>query len=102
MTGGGWLGWRFKKKTPIWFKLIVGLLAADSVAHFSLLFTVSTWASATRDAVHTHPEPFRDGFVYWVQPWVGQYLAAWWIGVGLLIILLLLLVLNRNQLERGL
>jgi hypothetical protein len=102
MTGRGVLGWRFKDRTPLWFKLIVGLLMADSVVHFGLLFTVSTWARKLPDALHSYRIPFRDGRIYFVQPWLGWYLDEKWIGVGLLALLLLLLLLNRAQLERGL
>ena len=80
----------------------MGLLLTDSVLHFGLLFTVSSWAMSSPDALHTHRVPFRDGSIYFVQPWLGWYLDAKWIGVGLLALVLLLLVLNRGQLERGL
>jgi hypothetical protein len=94
------MSWRFKDRTPLWFKLVVGLLIADSVLHFGLLSTVSTWASSSRDAIHSHRVPFRDGNIYFVHVWLGKYLDAWWIGLGLLAILVVLLLLNRDQLER--
>jgi hypothetical protein len=102
MAGGKWLGWRFKDGTPLWFTAIVGFLTADSVTHFGLLMTVSTWAQSSRDTVHSYRVPFRDGVNYFVQPWLGRYLDTWWIGMGLLAVLALLLFLNRDQLERGL
>jgi hypothetical protein len=102
MTRSGLLGWRFKHRTPWWFKLIVGLLMADSTLHFGLLLTVSHWARTLPDAIHSYRVPFRDGGNYFVQPWLGWYLDAKWIGVGLLALLLLSLVLKRAQLERGL
>ncbi len=95
------LGWRFKGKTPLWFTLIVGLLIANSVLHFGLLWTVSSWAQSSRDAIHLHQIPFRDGGNYFVQPWLGWYLDAWWIGLSLLTALVVLLLINRDQLERG-
>lgn len=101
MTQHRWLGWRFKNKTPLWFKLVAGALMTDSLLHFGLLSTVSTWASSSRDAVHSYHVPFRDGVNYFVQPWLGWYLDARWIGLGLLALLVLLLVVNRDQLERG-
>jgi hypothetical protein len=94
------MGWRFKGKTPLWFKLIVGILIADATAHFSLLWTVSWWASPMRNALHPRPLPFRDGVVYFVGPEVSWYLGAWWIAVGLFFLLVMLLVMNRDQLER--
>jgi hypothetical protein len=100
MSGSGWLGWRFKDKTPLWFPLIVGLLLIDSALHFGLSFTVSMWARSSPDTVHSYRVPFRDGAVYFIQPWVGWYLGAWWIGVGLLAVLTVLLVANRGQLQR--
>jgi len=100
MAGRKRLGLRFKNATPWWCQLIVGLLLADSVIHVGLLLTVSSWASSSRDAVHSYRVPFRDGNIYFVQTWVGTYLNTWWIGVGLLALLAVLLVLNRNLLER--
>ena len=100
MSGSTRLGWRFKGKTPLWFPLIVGLLLADSALHFGLQFTVSMWAQSSPDAMHSHRLPFRDGVIYFIQPWLGWYLGAWWIGLGLLAILAVLLVLKRGQLER--
>jgi hypothetical protein len=94
------MSWRFKKKPPLWFKLLAGLVIADATVHFGLLWTVSLWASPVRDAKHTHPLPFRDGIVYFITPELGWYLSAWWIAVGLFVLLVVLLVVNRDQLER--
>jgi hypothetical protein len=102
MTGSGRMGWRFKDGTPWWFKSVVGLLVVDSVLHFGLLMTVSTWAQSSADAIHSYRIPFRDGSIYFVQSWLGQYLDTRWIGVGLLVILVVLLFLNRDRLERAL
>jgi len=101
LSGTRRAGWKFKGKTPVWCKAIVGLLVADSLVHLGMLSTVSSWASASRDAEHSYRVPFRDGANYFVQPWLGRYLDAWWIGVGLLVILLVLLLMKREMLERG-
>lgn len=98
----GWLGWRFKGPTPLWFTLVVGLIVADSIVHFGLLFMVSSWAAATRDFAHPYPLPFRDGHVYFVTSWVGEFLNAWWLAPALFVFLAVMLVLKREQLERGL
>jgi hypothetical protein len=95
------MGWHFKNGTPMWFTAIVGLLLADSILHFGLLFTVSTWAQSARDAVHSYRLPFRDGNIYFVQPWLGHYLDARWSGAVLLAALVVLLFLNRDRLERA-
>ncbi len=95
------LGWRFKDRMPLWFKLIVGLLLTDSALHFGLLSTVSSWALPAPDAAHSYRLPFRDGGIYFVQSWLGWYLNAWWLGLGLLAVLALLLALKRSQLERA-
>lgn len=94
-------GWRFKDKAPWWFNTVVGFLIVDSALHFGLLMTVSSWADSSRDALRTYPLPFRDGRVYFVQPWLGQYLDAKWIGAGLLLLLVILLFVNREKLERA-
>jgi len=100
MNGQSWLGWRFKGGTPLWFKLIIGLLMMDSVLHFGLLFTVSAWAQSSPDVEHAYRVPFRDGNIYFVQSWLGWYLNAWWLGIGLFALLVVLLVVRREQLER--
>jgi hypothetical protein len=100
VTGGGLLGWRFKNRTPLWFTAIVALLMADAVLHFTLLMTVSNWALPSPDAAHSYRIPFRDGNVYFVQWRLGRYLDAWWIAPGLLAILVVLLFINREQIER--
>jgi hypothetical protein len=99
MSGSSWLGWRFKGRTPLWFMLIIGLLLADAALHSGLLFTVSMWARSSPDAIHSYRVPFRDGAIYFIQPWLGWYLGAWWIGLGLLATLAVLLVVKRGQLE---
>jgi hypothetical protein len=93
-------GWRFKEKTPLWFKLIAGLLFADAALHFILSSIVSWWASPMRDAAHPRPLPFRDGVVYFVGPEISWYLSAWWIAVALFFLLVVLLLVNHDQLER--
>jgi hypothetical protein len=94
------LGWRFRNRTPLWFTLIVGLLLANSALHFGLLCTVSSWASSSRDALHSYWIPFRDGVNYFVSSWLGWYLDAWWISLGLLAALVVMLFVKRDQLER--
>ncbi len=101
MAGRRWLGWRFKGRTPLWFPVIVGVLIGDSAVHVGLLMTVSSWAQSKRDAIHSYHVPFRDGVNYFVQPALGWYLDSWWIGVGLLVTLGLLLYLKRGELERA-
>jgi hypothetical protein len=96
----GWLGWRFKGQTPWWFTLVVVLIAVDSVAHFALLFVVSSWASPTRDAINHYPLPFRDGHVYFVSSIVGEFLNAWWLAPLLFLALAALLFLKRETLVR--
>ncbi len=59
MAAPNWLGWRFKDGTPLWFTVIVGFVTADSVTHFGLLMTVSTWAQSSRDTVHSYRVPFQ-------------------------------------------
>jgi hypothetical protein len=95
------LGWRFKTKTLLWFVLVVGVLMVNAALHFVLLFTVSSWAQPRADFDHSYRVPFRDGVIYFVQPWLGEYLNAWWVGVALLLLLIALLIKNRNQLERS-
>ena len=95
------MGWRFKDKTPWWFSVLVGLLAVDSTLHVGLLITVSSWAESSRDIGHSYRLPFRDGRIYFVDPWLGQYLNTHWIATGLAVALAVLLYLNRGRIERS-
>jgi len=97
----GWLGWRFKGQTPWWFTLLVAPIVVDSFAHFVMLLMVSSWASPTRDAAHAYPLPFRDGNVYFVSSFMGEFLNAWWLAPALFALLAVLLVLKRDQVERS-
>jgi hypothetical protein len=94
-------GWRFKGKTPLWFTLTAFLLIADSVAHFAMLATLSSWAQQSPDLAHTYRLPFRDGHMYFVDPHLGRYLDTKWIGIALFILLIALLLVNREQIERS-
>ncbi len=94
-------GWRFKGKTPLWFTLTAGLLIADSVAHFALLATLSSWAQSAPDAAHNYRLPFRDGHMYFVDPSLGRYLDTHWIGVVLFALLIVLLIIHREKIERS-
>jgi hypothetical protein len=94
------MSWRFKGSTPLWFKLVAGLLLADTALHLGLALTVSSWASPVRDAAHMHPVPFRNGVIYFAPAGIGWYVSAWWIGVGLFVVMLGLLFANRDQLYR--
>jgi len=101
MTGSGRTGWRFKGKTPWWFSVTAGLLILDSLLHVGLLATVSSWAQSARDAQHVYRLPFRDGNIYFVTSWLGHYLDMRWIGIALIILLAVLLIVNRDQLEKS-
>jgi hypothetical protein len=94
-------GWRFKGKTPLWFTFTVSLLIADSVAHFAMLATLSSWARPAPDAAHTYRLPFRDGHMYFVAPHLGRYLDTKWIGIALFALLAVLLIANRKRIERS-
>jgi len=101
MLGRSRSGWRFKERTPLWVKLIVGLLFADSMLRIVLQLTVSSWARASLDALHPYRLPFRDGRIYFAPLWLGKYADAWWISVALFAVMVVLLVLKRDQLERS-
>lgn len=101
MSGRRLTGWRFKGRMPLWFKLTSGVLIANSLLHFGLFWTVSSWAQARPDATHSYRLPFRDGSIYFATGWVGWYVDAWWISVVVFVVLVALLVLNRDQLEQS-
>ena len=94
--------WQFKGKTPAWAYILTVLLLVNVVLQMFTAYWISSRAPVEADSVHSYPTRFRGGPTFFVQPWLGAYndygLYAGFILLGLV---LLLLWLNREKLERA-
>jgi len=91
---------RFKNGVPLAFKLVSAIIVLNFVVEFGLLLSLSKFASR----LPIGPDTFaiwRGRTVYFVRPWLGHYLSIGsWAQFVLLGILVLVLFLNRSQLEK--
>lgn len=92
--------WRFKNGVPFAFKLISAIIVLNFVVEFSLLASLGKFASRVPVGGDTFAI-LRGRVVYFVRPWLGHYLSIGaWGQFVLLGLLVLVLVLNRSQLEK--
>jgi hypothetical protein len=93
--------WKFKGKTPAWAYVLTVLLLVNAVLQIAAAYWISSRAPVEADPVHSFPVRFRGGPTFFVQPWLGAYNDyGFYAGLVLLGLVLLLLWLNRDQLER--
>jgi hypothetical protein len=91
---------RFKNGVPFAFKLISAVIVLNFVVEFSLLLSLSRFARRFPIGSATYAI-LRGKNVYFVHPWLGRYLTTGaWVQFVLLAVLILVLVLNRSQIER--
>jgi hypothetical protein len=92
---------RFKNGVPFAFKLISAIIVLNFIVEFSLLMSLGKFASR----IPVRPDTFailRGRIVYFVRPWLGRYLTTGaWLQFVLLGVLVLVLFLNRSQIEKG-
>jgi hypothetical protein len=91
---------RFKNGVPFSFKLITAVIVLNFIAEFALIYAVPRLA--TRVAIGSHTYAIARGHnIYFVNPWLGRYLTIGsWAQFVLLGLLVLVLFLNRSQIER--
>jgi hypothetical protein len=91
---------RFKNGVPFSFKLISAIIVLNFIVEFSLLLSLSKFASRFPIGSATYAI-LRGKNIYFVHPWLGRYLTTGaWVQFVLLAVLILVLVLNRSQLEK--
>lgn len=96
----GLSSWRFKNGMPLMFKVLTGLIVLNFLVEFVLLFLLSHIAHAIPDAAHSFMI-IRGRNIFYVHPWLGRYLTTGaWFQFVLLGLLVLVLILNRSQLEK--
>ena len=78
------------------------LLLVNVVLEMVTAYWISSQAPVAADPVHSYPTRFRGGPTFFVQPWLGAYNDyGFFAGFILLGLVLLLLWLDRDQLERA-
>jgi hypothetical protein len=93
--------WQFKGKPPSWAYILTILLLFNLVLQIAAAYWISIRAPLQADSIHSYPTRFRGGLTFFVQPWLGAYADyGFYAGFVLLGLLLLLLWLNRDKLER--
>jgi hypothetical protein len=93
---------RFKGKVPAAIKVVLALFVINSVAETWLFVTIRDRGRLAPDADYSHLVRLKGGVTYFVQPGLGTYLdAAVPLGFILLAVLLLLIWLYRDQLQRS-
>ena len=94
--------WQLKGKTPAWAYILTVLLLVNVVLQMITAYWISSQAPVEADSVHSYPTRFRGGPTFFVQPWLGAYNDyGFYVGFILLGLVLLLLWLNREKLERA-
>jgi hypothetical protein len=93
--------WRFKNGVPFSFKLISAIIVLNFIVEFTLLMSLGKFASRFPIGSETFAI-LRGRIVYFVHPWLGRYLTTGaWAQFVLLGLLVLVLFLNRSQIEKG-
>ena len=78
------------------------LLIVNVVLEIAAAYWIPSRAPVEADSVHSYPIRFRGGPTFFVQPWLGAYADfGFYAGFVLLGLMLLLLWLNRDKLERS-
>ena len=92
--------WRFKNGAPFSFKLISAVIVLNFIVEFALLFCVPKFGHHLPTESDNYP--IRHGpTIYFVNPWIGRYLTTGaWVQFVLLALLVVVLLLNRSQIEK--
>lgn len=92
---------RFKDEIPAAIKAVIALVLANTVAQIWLYSTMRDHGRTAPDADYSHLVRLKGGIIYYVQPGLGSYLDfALPLEFVLSAVLVLLILLYRNRLER--
>jgi hypothetical protein len=95
------VGWQFKGSTPVWAKILAGVLVVNTLLQLAASFSIPRWSPLQPDDFHSYPIRQRGSPTFFVQPWLGVYSDyGLYAGFALLLLFFLLLLINRDQLER--
>ncbi len=85
----------------MWAQILAGVLVLNIALQIVTAYAIPRWFPIQRDASHPYAIHFKGGPIYYVQPWVGVYTDyGLWIGFALVTVFVILLWVNRDQLER--
>jgi len=100
MIGGRRYQWQWIGRPPVYWMAIFVILFAEMVAAFAMEFTLSYWASTTRDSRHPI-EILSAGKQYYFSPFLGWFMKNnIEITFALLGILFLGMFLQRSKVEK--
>ncbi|MFZ0734606.1 MAG: hypothetical protein WAM79_19965 [Candidatus Sulfotelmatobacter sp.] len=93
--------WQFKDRTPAWAWILAVILILNIALQIATAYGVPRWAPVRADLIDSYPIRYQGGPTYFVQPWLGLYFDyGFEAGFGLLALFIVLLFLNRDNLER--
>jgi hypothetical protein len=93
--------WQFKGETPLWAKILAGVLFLNILLQVVSSYGIPRWTPIHPDAVHSYAIHYRGGPTFYVQPWIGLYVDyGVYLGFAVLVLFLVLLWINRDQLEQ--
>jgi glycerol-3-phosphate acyltransferase PlsY len=100
MPGGGRYRWTWAKDPPFYYKILLAVFFVGFWISWVLLETMSRWARTTPDALH--PMAFKtEGRFYYLGPNLAWYLNNYLsIHFGLFAILVLIMIVHRDKIER--
>lgn len=91
---------RFKNGVPFFFKLISAVIVLNFIAEFTLLYLLPK-ISQPIPRGHSTFAIVRGRNIYFVNSWLGHYLSIGsWLQFVLIALLIVVLFLNRSQIEK--
>jgi hypothetical protein len=92
---------KFKGESPMVFKVVLALFAANVFIQIAISFALPRYFSVIADDVHTFPL-HKGGVTFFVQPWLAalsQY--GSWANYVFFAVLCVILFIYRERLERS-
>lgn len=91
---------RFRNGVPLAFKVISAVIVLNFIVEFGLILSLPKFAKQIPIGSSTFVI-LRGRAIYFVNPWLGRYLSTGaWVQFVLLGLLVLVLFLNRSQIEK--
>jgi hypothetical protein len=92
---------KFKGESPMVFRVVLGLFAANVFTQIAIAFALPRYFSVTPDEIHNFPL-HKGGVTFFVQPWLAQ-LSDYgsWANYVFFAVLCVILFVYRDRLERS-
>jgi hypothetical protein len=89
------------EKSPLYWTILFAITMAQIAVSLALFFTLPRWAQSTPDASHLVELRMKGGHLYYLSPGIGWFMNNdLWITFGLLGVLALIMVIQRDKIER--